>query len=135
MKTKNNPVFGQMVKAIEDSSHLLVANSNDFWEGDRNKLSQSNPGIHLWIVSQAHTDFFRLGSYPSQKTLRKVVENVLHTYGRRYCDFYQVEIFALNNHIQQLWNRPQGKITLLSPEEAIALIDESFGFQSQQVSA
>ncbi len=135
MNRKNSSVFAQMTKVVESSSHLLIANANDFWEGDRSKIIQANPGAHLWIISQCHTDFFRLGSYPSQKTLHTVVRNALQTYGRRYCDFYRVEISRLNNHLHEKCDRPQGKITLLSPEDAIALIDKSFSFQNQQASA
>jgi hypothetical protein len=125
-------VFSQMTSVVENSNHLLFANSNDFWEGDKRKLGDANPGIHLWVVSQSHTDFFRLNSFPSQKTLLTVVENAIRSYGRKHVDFYVVEIQSLNNHIQERCDRPQGRIQRLTYEATVELINESF---TQQISA
>lgn len=133
MTSKTTSVFAQMTRIVEESSHLLIANSQDFWEGDRQKISDANPGLHLWIVSQSGTDFFRLGSFPQQRTLLNVLQNRLQTYSRRHVDFYAIEIVRLNNSFPDHWRRPQGTISLLTYEEAIAYIEQAF--QSQKISA
>lgn len=126
-------VFGLMAQILQDSSFLLAANGSDFWEGDRKKLSQANPGTYLWIVSIAGTDFFRLGNFPSQKVLTTVVRDRTQTYGRGGVSFYRVEITRLNNRLSKTWERPQGKLQRLTAEAVIELINESFA--QNQISA
>lgn len=119
-------IFNLMAQVIQESSFLLASNSQDFWEGDRKKLSQANPGTYLWIVSQAGTDFFRLGNFPSQRVLKKVVSDRACNYGRGGVSFFKVEINRLNNRIPKTWERPQGRLQRLTAEAALELIDESF---------
>ena len=131
-KNKQKGVYSQMTQIIQSSSQLLISNSNDFWEGDRKKIAEANPGFHLWIVSTSHTDFFRIGSYPSQKTLNAVLRNSIQTYGRNYVQFYKVQITGLNNHIPKRWERPQGSLQRLTYETAVEFVNDAF---TQLVSA